>query len=72
MKTPIPDLDQLSTSERLQLVQDLWDSIAAEPDSVPVTEAQQEELERRLSVYQEEKDAGATWADVKERLQDER
>lgn len=72
MKPPIPDLDQLSTSERLQLVQDLWDSIAAEPDSVPVTEAQQEELERRLSAYREEKDTGASWAEVKERLRDER
>lgn len=72
MKTPIPGLDQLSTSERLQLVQDLWDSIAAEPDSVPVTEAQQQELERRLSAYREEKDAGASWAEVKERLRDER
>lgn len=72
MKTPVPDLDQLSTSERLQLVQDLWDSIAAEPESVPVTEAQKEELERRLSIYREEQDAGTSWTEVKERLQDER
>lgn len=72
MKTPIPGLDQLSTSERLQLVQDLWNSIAADPESVPVTEAQKEELERRLAAYRQEKDPGATWNDVKERLQDER
>lgn len=72
MKTPLPDLDQLSTSERLQLVQDLWDSIAAEPESVPITEAQKQELERRLSAYHKDKEAGASWAEVKERLQGER
>lgn len=72
MKTPLPNLDQLSTSERLQLVQDLWDSIAADAESVPVTEAQKEELGRRLSAYREDRDAGAAWAEVKERLQGER
>ena len=72
MKTPIPGLDQLSTSERLQLVQDLWDSIAADPESVLVTEAQKEELDRRLAAYRQEKDPGATWSEVRERLQDER
>lgn len=72
MKISVPDLDQLSTNERLQLVQDLWDGIAAEPESVPVTEAQEEELERRLSAYREKENAGASWDEVKERLRDER
>lgn len=72
MKISVPDLDQLSTNERLQLVQDLWDGIAAEPGSVPVTEAQEEELERRLSAYREKENAGASWDEVKERLRDER
>lgn len=72
MKMPLAGLDQLSTNERLQLVQDLWDSIAAEPESVPVTDAQREELERRLSAYREANDAAASWTEAKERLRDER
>lgn len=69
---PLAGLDQLSTNERLQLVQDLWDSIAAEPESVPVTDAQREEIERRLSAYREANDAAASWTEAKERLRDER
>lgn len=71
MNRPFPDLDRLSMSERLQLVQDLWDSIAAEPESVPVTEAQERELDRRLSAYREDANPGAPWTEVRERLQDE-
>jgi len=45
------DFLELSVSERIQLVEDIWDSIAAVPDSVPLTEEQKEELGRRLSAY---------------------
>ncbi len=41
----------LKKSEKLQLVEDLWDSIAAEPESVPVTEWQKTELQRRKQNY---------------------
>ena len=34
----IPQIQQLSTEEKLQLVAELWDSIAAEPKNVPVSE----------------------------------
>lgn len=49
MKTSLPGLDALSTSERLRLVQDLWDGIADEAESVPVREARKEELDRHLA-----------------------
>ena len=71
MSKPLPELHHLSVSERLQLVQDLWDSIATEPESVPVTEAQERELERRLSAYREDRNRGASWAKVRERLRDD-
>lgn len=67
---PLSELEKLSASERLQLVQDLWDSIAAEPDSVPVTDAQKEELDRRLDAHQTEEDESISWSKLKERLQD--
>ncbi len=60
--------DQLSTAERIRLLQDLWDEIAADPDAVPVTEAQRAELDRRLEAHRANPDACVDWADAKARL----
>jgi len=43
------DLLKLSVAERIQLAEDLWDSIAADPESHELTASQREELERRLA-----------------------
>ena len=37
----------LSPSEKLQLVEDLWDDLAAAPEAVPVHDWQKQELARR-------------------------
>ena len=42
------DILKLSVSERIQLVEDIWDSIAQVPDSVQLSEAQRGELDRRF------------------------
>jgi putative addiction module component (TIGR02574 family) len=47
MNQSTPSIFDLSDSEKLQLVQDLWDDLSARPESVPVYEWQKEELERR-------------------------
>ena len=47
-----PDMDairKLSVSERLALVEEIWDSISADPSSVPVSESQIAEARRRLA-----------------------
>lgn len=62
------DFLELSVSERIQLVKDIWDSIAAVPEAVPLTEAQKEELERRLDAYHKNPDAGSPWEVVRERI----
>ena len=64
----ISDLLELSISERIQLVADLWDSIATVPEAVSLTEAQKEELDRRLDAYHKNPDAGSPWESVKERI----
>lgn len=61
-------IDQLSTAERILLVEEIWDSIAAEADQLPLTEAQKQDLERRLADYQANPAAGSSWEEVKERL----
>jgi len=72
MKFMVPGLERLSTSERIQLVQDLWDSIARDPASVPLTDAQKAELSRRLAAYAVDRDPGEDWEVVKERLRSQR
>ena len=43
---------QLGVAERLKLVEDLWDSIAAEQNNLPLTEAQKAELDSRLDEFE--------------------
>jgi putative addiction module component (TIGR02574 family) len=67
---PINEISKLSLSERIQLVEDIWDSIAAEPESIVVTESQKEELDRRLEKYSNNPQLGSSWDEVKKRVRD--
>ena len=43
----IPEIGTLSTAEKILLVEDLWDSIAADAEPLPVPQSHLDELERR-------------------------
>lgn len=58
----------LSPSEKLQLVEDLWDDLAATPEAVPVHDWQKEELARRRANLLKHPDAGLTWEEVQRRV----
>lgn len=64
----IADLGRLSAAERIQLAEDLWDSVAAERDAVPITDRQRQELDRRLAEHDADPDAGTPWESVRARL----
>jgi putative addiction module component (TIGR02574 family) len=66
------DVLNLSVSERIQLVEDIWDSIAEVPGELPLSEAQKVELDRRLEAYHRNPDQGSPWAEVKERIRSRR
>ena len=51
MSISADELHKLSVVERLELIEAIWDSIADEPDSVPITDAQRREIDRRLDSY---------------------
>jgi putative addiction module component (TIGR02574 family) len=57
-------LDRLTTAERLVLVQELWDSIALEIEKVPLSEAQQHEIDRRLAAHNADPNAAVAWQTV--------
>jgi putative addiction module component (TIGR02574 family) len=58
----------LSPSEKLQLVEDLWDDLAATPGTVPMHEWQKEELARRRTNLMKNPASGLTWEEVKKRV----
>ncbi len=58
----------LSPSEKLQLVEDLWDDLAGLPSEVPVHEWQKEELARRKAYLTSKPASGITWDEVKNRV----
>ena len=68
MSTELSDILEMSVAERIQLVEDIWDSIAASPEYVPVTDAQKEELDRRLQAYAESPGEGVSWDELKEKV----
>jgi putative addiction module component (TIGR02574 family) len=63
------DLSKLSLAERIQLAEDLWDSVAAETGGLPLTEAQAAELDQRLAQIARDPDAGDSWDVVQGRVQ---
>lgn len=58
----------LSPAEKLQLVEDLWDDLAASPEAVPVHDWQKEELARRKANLQSNPASGLSWEEVKRRV----
>ena len=58
----------LSPSEKLQLVEDLWDNLAAAPETVPVHDWQKEELARRKVNLLSNPASGLSWDEVKRRV----
>ena len=59
---------QLSTPEKLQLVEELWNDIALHPDEISLSPEQEAELDRRLELHQKKPEVGIPWEEVKSKL----
>jgi len=59
----------LSVAERMQLVEELWDSIGEQPADLPLTAEQRDELDRRLADCEADPNAGSPWSEVRDRLE---
>jgi putative addiction module component (TIGR02574 family) len=65
MAHPHLDYSALSPEERLQLVEDIWDSLAVgAPESVPIPEAHARELDRRAAAFRADGDPGRPWREA--------
>jgi putative addiction module component (TIGR02574 family) len=58
----------LSVSEKLQLLEDLWDDIASDPATVPVYEWQKEELNRRKQSLLRNPCSALSWEEIQRRI----
>lgn len=68
MSTQLSDILQMSVAERIQLAEDIWDSIAAFPEAVSVTNDQKEELDRRLEAHAQNPSEGISWDELREKV----
>jgi putative addiction module component (TIGR02574 family) len=68
MKPAEPSVFDLSPSEKLQLVEDLWDDLASTPEAVPVHDWQKRELARRKANLLKNPASGLSWEEVKRRV----
>ncbi len=59
-------IEALSIPERVQLVEDLWDSIARSNAEITIPQWQKKELSRRKQNYLQNPDSGRTWEEVKQ------
>ncbi len=62
MSAPPLDITRMTPQERLDLIGELWDSLTAE--EVPLTTAQQAELDRRLTSFEDDRRARIPWEDI--------
>ena len=67
----VAEILALPVTERMRLVEAIWDSISAVPDALPLTQWQKDELDRRLAEFEADPDSGTTLEEVFARIRRE-
>jgi putative addiction module component (TIGR02574 family) len=68
MKPTIAESLELPVSERIQIVTEIWESIAKNPEDIEINESTRELLKKRLSEHKADPEDGSTWEEVKGRI----
>ena len=66
--TMLAEIERLSVAERIQLIDEIWVSIATTPDALPLTTEQKELLDERLGAMERNPAEVMTWTQVKANL----
>lgn len=64
----IPDVNRLTSAQKLLLITELWDDLAAHPTEVPVSREQIAELDRRMAEYRRDPSQVTTWEAIQRRV----
>jgi len=65
-KVTVQDTLEMSVADRIKLAQDIWDSL--DPGSVPISEAERQEIERRLNEHERDPHSTIPWDEVKKQI----
>ncbi len=68
MSKPALNISELSPEERLRLIEELWDTLNETAGTVPLTNAQREELDRRLDDLERSGPEGIPWDQVLQQI----
>ena len=68
MKVDFAPIFELGLSEKLQLLEDLWDDIATKSANLPVLDWQKEELAQRKALHLQDPSLASSWDSVKARI----
>ena len=66
-KALLDELSQLNKSEKLILVEALWDSIASDPNEVEAPEHHKAIIEERLKTFEQDQQSGSSWEEVRQK-----
>jgi putative addiction module component (TIGR02574 family) len=64
----VSEILQLSVAERIQIVEDIWDSILVSPEDLELSQAEKSELDKRLESYKQQPNEGIEWETLKKNL----
>ena len=65
MNIQVTEILELSVAEKIQIVEDIWDSIIQNPELLPLSDAEKRELDKRLESYEQNPDEGVEWETLK-------
>lgn len=68
MQPAIAETLELPISERIEIVAEIWESIAKNPDEIETGESTRELLSKRLSEHKADPEDGSTREEVKDRI----
>jgi putative addiction module component (TIGR02574 family) len=66
------DISKLTVEERLQLMDEIWDSLSNKPEAFPLTAAQEAELDRRLDEIDQGDDSGIPLEDFVQKIRNKK
>ena len=69
MSVPIEEILNLSIKKRLELIEEIGDSIASDEQAIPLSSAQRRELDRRKREHRADPTVATPWSEVRDRLQ---
>lgn len=68
MTTALPDLTKMTTAQKLDLIDKIWDTISPEQPPFPVPEWLKKELDHRHEEFQRDPSQAMDWKEAKAQI----